>query len=493
MICAHGADTTKAVRGYGIVPAPKSVVMDKGELVFSGRIAAKQPELRPLAVVFSDEFTLLTGKKMSVADGDAMDGDVVLEIDTKLKDETYAIEVQKYASVRGGGYNAVAMGTVTLLQAISVQDSGDKAPHMTLIDEPHAAYRGLLIDLARHGHKLQTLKQLVVMCRWYKIRYLQLHMTDDESFTFSSKTFPNAATAGRHYTLEELQQLETFACDRGVTLVPELETPGHSASLRKALPQLNCTSGGGAMCPGSESTYAVIDTLVGEMCAVFKASPYFHAGCDEVNTSGWSKCDTCKAYMQKHDLENTHELFRHFIGRAHEIVKKHGKLTIVWEGFQRGGKTVIPREILIMPFEGGKYYRPDHLVEDGYTLINTSWQPLYVVSHRPAPIGQWSPEYIYKWNMFRWEHFRQWAPAYDPIQLPSTAPVIGAQMCAWEQPDEVEIPSLRLRLPAMSERLWSSPAVCDFKDFSERLTSTDAALTKLLQVNPHSPALRTTP
>ena len=137
-----------------------------------------------------------------------------------------------------------------------------------------------------------------------------------------------------------------------------------------------------------------------------------------------------------------------------------------------------------MAFEGGKYYRPDHLVEDGYTIINTSWQPLYVVSHRPAPIGQWPLEHIYGWNMFRWEHFRQWAPAFTPIQLPSDAPVRGAQLCAWEQPDEVEIPSIRKRLAAMSERLWNPDANRDFEDFAARLSATDASLTKLLPIFP---------
>jgi hexosaminidase len=179
-------------------------------------------------------------------------------------------------------------------------------------------------------------------------------------------------------------------------------------------------------------------------------------------------------------LKSHEELLRYFIVSVNELVKKQGRKTIVWEGFRREGKLEIPREILVMPFEGGKYYRPDHLVEDGYTLINTSWQPLYVVSHRSAPIGQWPPEHIYKWNMFRWEHFRQWAPAYNPIQLPETAHVIGAQMCAWEQPEEVEIPSLRQRLPAMSERLWSYPASGEFSDFAARLSITDASLTRLL-------------
>ncbi|MCP4375675.1 MAG: family 20 glycosylhydrolase [bacterium] len=478
---AQGGGINKAVRGLHIVPAPKSVNLSKGYLLLGARVVAAQPELRPLAIILADEVSVLTGKKMTVVAGSAKASDILLKIDKTLKGEAYALDVGKMASVRGGNYTAVAMGTVSLLQAISVQKGVVKAPRMTVKDEPSAAYRGLLVDLAREWHKMKTVKQIVVMCRWYKIRHLQLHLTDDQSCVFPSKAYPKAGTPNRHYTLKELHELETFARDRGVTIVPELEAPGHSGALRAAIPQLKCTTGGPAMCPGNKSTYEVLDKLIGEMCAVFQTTPYFHIGCDEVIMRGWSKCTNCKAYMQKHKLENPEELYRHFIVRMNKVVKKYGKRTIVWEGFRRGGKVVIPRDILVMAFEGGKYYRPDLLVKDGYTVINTSWQPLYVVLSRTAPIGQWPVEYIYGWNMFRFEHFCKWAPAFDPIQLTSTAPVIGAMMCSWENPEAREIAGLRKRLAAMSERIWNPDAKREFKDFAARLSVTDTALTKLLK------------
>jgi hexosaminidase len=288
------------------------------------------------------------------------------------------------------------MGTVSLLQALSVQDGVVKIPHMSIHDEPFVAYRGLMVDLARYWHRMETIKQMVVMCRWYKIRYLQLHLTDDQSCVFPSKAYPKAATQNRHYTLKELHELETFARDRGVIIVPELEAPGHSDALRKALPHLNCSSGGGAMCLGKESTYDVLDKLIGEICDVFQSTPYFHIGCDEVERLGWEKCSDCKAYMQKHKLDNSMELYRHFIVRINELVKKHGKKTIVWEGFYKEGKVDIPRDITVMIFEC-LYNMPADLIADGYPVINTAWQPLYVVNKR-----KWSPEKIYGWNMYRY-------------------------------------------------------------------------------------------
>lgn len=159
-----------------------------------------------------------------------------------------------------------------------------------------------------------------------------------------------------------------------------------------------------------------------------------------------------------------------------EIVKKHGKKTIVWEGFHKDGKTEIPRDVTVMVFESLYNIAPD-LIAQGYSVINTSWQPLYVVNQR-----NWSPEYIYGWNMYRWENWWDQSKAFkNPITVPPTKMVLGAQICAWEQPEQAEIPSLRLRLPALSERLWNPDSGRDYKDFADRLTTgLDPMLTKVL-------------
>jgi hexosaminidase len=159
-----------------------------------------------------------------------------------------------------------------------------------------------------------------------------------------------------------------------------------------------------------------------------------------------------------------------------EVVKKHGKKTIVWEGFHKEGKVVIPRDITVMIFEC-LYNLPADLISDGYPVINTAWQPIYVVGNRA-----WSPEYIYGWNMYRWENCWNKSAAYGKgIKVEPTKQVLGAQMCAWEQSDQIEVRSLRERLPAMSERIWNPDATCDFTNFAARLRITDASLTKLLQ------------
>ena len=471
--------------GLALVPWPSAVECTGGRLTLAAdaRIVARSPELTPLADVLAAELKTLTGRRTIVSKAtDTRAGDIVLAIDPELGAEHYRLEVDDRARVSGGSYAGVAEGTVTLLQALATKGDAVDLPEMTLTDSPAASYRGLMLDPARCWHSIETLKQCIVLCRWYKIRFLQLHLTDDQSFTFPSTSYPKLATPERHYSLEQLRELERFARVRAVVILPEFDLPGHSAATVRAMPGLFGAS------PGSGSTinfaredvYDALDTVIGEMLDVFRSTPYFHIGGDECQLRGLDRNPDFQEAFKQLGIGSQDELYRHFLARMDGIVKKHGKRMIVWEGFRRGGKTDVPRDILVMAFEGGKYYRPDLLALDGYTVINTSWQPLYVVTRRPAPIGQWPVEHIYGWNMFRWEHFRKWAPAYEPIQLPQSASVLGAQLCSWENPQETVIPSVRKRLAAMSERIWNPQAARSFDDFTPRMKVTDAGLSALL-------------
>ncbi len=437
------------------------------------RVVAGGAALVPLAKVVAGEVAQLSGLQLTAVQGAAGERDISLVLDAAMPSEAYELNVGASAVVRGGSYAAVAMGTATLLQSLR----GSSLPHMQVQDRPLASYRGLLIDTARRWHTLETLKKLVVLCRWYKINHMQLHLTDDQSFTFPSRAFPSLATPDRHYTLDQIAELVTFARDRGVAILPELEMPGHSAAAVGGLPErVACDPpAGNALCPSHEQTYETMDTLIGEMCQAFPASPYFHIGADEVVKTAWESCTRCKAFMAEHGLESTEELYRHFIVRMNKIVKRHGRKMIVWEGFAKTGKIPIPTDITVMIFEC-HYNLPPDVLAGGYQVINTAWQPLYVVNAR-----NWTPEHIYGWNMYRWEHWYHISPAFEkPIQVQPTDQIIGAQMCAWEQPDELELPSLRHRVPAMAERIWNPQAGRTFADFEARLKDTDAKLDKLL-------------
>ena len=179
--------------------------------------------------------------------------------------------------------------------------------------------------------------------------------------------------------------------------------------------------------------------------------------------------------MSKHNLgEDAHELYRHFLSRLNSIVKKYNKQMCVWEGFSREGSIKMPTDILVFEFETNRYL-PHHLIEDGYSVVNTSWKPLYI-----AKQAKWEPRIIYQWNMWRWENWWPESPSYVPIQTDQSALVVGAQMCVWEQSANADIPSIRKRLPAFLERIWNTTEKIPFDQFMIHLEQTDQILSILI-------------
>ena len=210
-------------------------------------------------------------------------------------------------------------------------------------------------------------------------------------------------------------------------------------------------------------------------------------GADEAKLDLYKNVNEVKSFMNKNKLGNDiHELYRYFIVRINEIVKKYDKQMLVWEGFRKEGKVKIPKDIVVFEFET-LYNHPKSLIEDGYTVVNTSWTPLYAVyggvKNKMAQRAVWSPERIYKWNKWRWEHFSKSVPGYNPIQIEETPQVIGGQMCSWEQSGDAEIPVLRKRLPFFSERVWNDNPSKSFEKIFSTVERTDKILSLITNNN----------
>ena len=468
------------------VPWPKSVETSAGNMILNSktRIVAGDAKLQPLAEVLAEDIHLATGLKLTSTTAPPSPDDIVLQIDPQMKGEAYALNVGKSVEVHGGSHGAVALGTVTLLQALRLDGEKPSFPCLSVTDEPATEFRGLMVDVARRYHSIENLKQMVQLCRLYKIRYLQLHLTDDQSFMFPSRAFPPLATKNQHggktYTIEELKDLVAFADVRGVTIIPEYEVPGHSAAANRALPDLFLIKGTKPYVHHASINFAkdevmqAVATIVGEMCEVFKSSPYFHIGGDEADLAFANQNEDFQAAFKKFNLPNQHQLYRKFVCDMNEIVKKNGKQMIVWEGFgrERNSPVQIPKGIIVMAYEI-RFYMPDQLVKDGYQTVNASWTPLYVVN-RGHP-----PEEIYAWHLRQFKPYGA-KPSDLGVIVPPDARVFGAQMCAWEQPESAELPNERLRLPAMSDRIWNPAAGKSYLDFAQRLAATDQLLDRLV-------------
>lgn len=463
----------------GVLPAPQSVRrLDRRRVALPDtvRCAPGDPALADLIAVVDGELRMLTGRRV-IADSS---GTCRLSIDTTLAREGYRLRTGETIEIAGGSYDAVAMGTVTLLQML--YDDGERwlLPAVEIEDAPESSYRGLLIDVARKWHDVEMLEQLVILARWYKLNYVQLHLTDDQSFTFPTESYPRLPTPGRHYTKAQLRALVEFARVRGVAIVPEIEVPGHAGQMTARMPQTFAIarrdSNPGTINMGREQAYRALDRIIREIAQLFTTSPYIHIGGDEASLDHLADDPQVTRYLRAKKLENVTELYRHFLVRMHEIVQKHGKRTVVWEGFAREGTVEIPRDILVMAWET-IYQLPQDLLAGGYTIVNASWKPLYVVNQR-----KWDPAVIYRWNLYRWENWIPRMPSFTPIQLEPSSMIVGASMSSWDQPQHVTLHSLRPRVPAMSERIWHRDSVAErsFDWFRATYALADSALQRVL-------------
>lgn len=468
--------------GFHLLPQPKSITTTGKALKLSdkSRLYTSNAELVPLINLLQSEIYNITEINIDIGVQPDQSADVVFELDDTLDESEYYIDIEDEIQVSGGSYQALSMAKTTLLQLVSTVQNQLAFPCLKIKDYPDASYRGLMVDLARQWHSTATINKIIDLAAFYKINYLQLHFTDYQSYTLPCTSYPKLSTEDRHYSFEELKELESYSQLRGVTIIPEIDIPGHSSPFVKKYPETfaikDSLENPWIINMGKEEVYEALDDIIGEIAAIFKATPYFHIGGDEAIFHKVNEDPHAQGYMKDYELgADVHELYRHFLVRINDIVKGHNKQMCAWEGFRPDGKVEIPKDIIVFEFETNRYL-PNLLVDDGYTVVNTSWKPLYVVNKK-----KWEPRTIYEWNLWRWENWFPKAPSFTPIQVERSPLIIGAQMCAWEQPDNAEFPGLRKRLPALSERIWNVDEVISYDLFMNRLDTIDSKLTSLVK------------
>lgn len=488
-----------------LVPLPTSVELrskpgnnvNPGQLKLTTRshiVVSK--ELEPLAKVLSDEIFLLSGVRLATeVVGDALrtktrDGDLKLFIldgwvGAAKSSEAYRILVDRSALLAGKNYQGVAAGTVTLLQSLRYANGSLSLPHMWVDDAPAYPYRGALIDLARKYHTIGGIEQVIELCRLYKIRYLQLHLTDDQLFMFPSQRFPQVGRSNSEfarfepgsrphiapYTLEELKGVERFASERGVYLVPEIDLPGHSGRLIADAHDLFGIPGNGSTVNiASRRTVSALTDLLNEVMDVFKSTPYIHLGADEVGLGGLDETADYRQAQSEFGIKSVHDLYCKFVSDMVSVVKKRGKRAIVWEeAFNPDGPYPLAKDALVMVWSQG--HNPNDVVKRGYEVVNATWTPLYIVRDNKRSV-----EFTFPWNPTLFG--REGSTEYTP--LTSSLLLQGAQLCSWEDSEAIEIQSLRERLALVAERLWNPKAGGTLAEFKSRLAHTDGVVDRLV-------------
>lgn len=415
------------------------------------------------------------------------EGGITFTVDASLPTEAYTLTVtESGATVKASDVLGAQNAAVTLIQLMEKAEDGLTLPVGVIEDEPKCTWRTVMIDLARDWHELHVLYEYVDMCRFYKVKYLHFHFTDDQSYTLPSKAFPKLPTEGRHYTEAEIKGLIAYAKARGVQLIPEIDVPGHTTSFAAAYGEIFGTDG--IICL-SEESMAGMATLFRELCELFADSEYIHLGGDEAAIAKWLDCDKCLNAFRNRGVdvdtylateEGKHELtelmYATFIKDICEVILSCGKTPVVWEGFHKSMNHLIPKESVIVSWENFYQTAPE-LLEAGFRVVNGAWKPMYVVT----PVVYWSPEEIYNWNVYTWGAVHPGSPYNkEALRIDPTRQVEGGQLLAWGDQIVAKYPVVaegvreeqRLieeRTPCLSENVWNREKPTDWAEFSSRM------------------------
>lgn len=290
-------------------------------------------------------------------------GDDSLETEGyRLKIGAQAIEMR--AKTQVGFYYAEQ--TLRQLQ----RQNGGKLPLCEIVDAPVFAHRGFMLDCVRHFFPVTDLKRLIEAAARMKLNRFHWHLTDDQGWRIQIDAFPKltqlasmrpcsnfgryreAGPHGGFYTKEEIREIVAFCAERQITVIPEIEMPGHASALLSAYPEFSCdgkpvqvkTRGGvhaDTLCAGKEETYAALESILTEVMELFPGKR-IHLGGDEAPKDHWKACPLCQRKMRQEGLKSEVELQCWFTDRMADFLKSHGREAVVWNDALKGGRPPQP-------------------------------------------------------------------------------------------------------------------------------------------------------
>lgn len=449
-----------------VVPKPKKSLVDHGAKGFQlpqvmTVSATNAPQFLPHLNAFASAIKLMQRpvgelKLLSASElGATRPALAVTKVDS-LPPAHYRIEVDASGiCLEAADLKGLSHATATLLQLLgqaSRRDNGTlqgngTLPAMKIDDGPDSSYRSLMIDLGRNPHHFDSLLETIDLLWFYKVDSLHLHLTDDQHFAFPSRAFPKLQSSNALISRSQFEQLESYASARGVTLIPELEVPGHCGILCRAYPEVfgkNSTE-----VASLESSRVAIKVLLDEMIELFPASSFVHIGGDEA-------------------FGVPEELQRELINELHHHLKSRGKKTLVWEGPALGrGDNKVNAEVIHINWRTINF-PADQMLDAGYEVVNAAWDPLYIVDHYPRNnFTMASPQHIYETlDRFRFKHFNPNIKTFaQPINVQPTDRVIGFCMPWWEGREQNYFPMVTPRLIPLAEVAWNEGPrnVADFR------------------------------
>jgi hexosaminidase len=489
------------IKEQGIIPQPYKVQKGVGVFKFSGTTGIELEEgIDQHNLDFFEQYLMSVSGSVSSVNNVAVIPDIDINIDSTRvpQKEGYQLLIKpKHITIHGHDEVGVFYALQSLAQLIHVANGKASVPVCTIEDYPRFAYRGMHLDVSRHFFTVQTIKKWIDLLALYKINTFHWHLTDDQGWRIEIKKYPllqsisayrdetiighkrdsphqfDGKRYGGYYTQDEVKDVVKYAMQRHISIIPEIEMPGHALAALAAYPQLGCTGGpyktatywgifDDVYCAGNEETFTFLQNVLDEVLPLFP-SKYIHIGGDECPKTKWKTCPKCQQRIKDEHLKDEHQLQSYFIGRMEKYLNSKGRQIIGWDEILEGGLTPGATVMSWTGEEGGiaaaKQHHDAIMTPEKYVYLDY-FQSLYPAE--PIAGGGYTPlSKVYN---------------YEPITKELTGDeakyIKGVQANAWSEYMASETQAERQLFPrmlALAEVAWTDKANKNYNGFLKRL------------------------
>ncbi len=485
---------------FTIIPTPMSGIKEKGYFYLNQKTVIAAPKMfMSDATLLSEMIQKIYGLKLKVYDEATKINFVRLKFSKKISPESYSLIVKPSNIEIEGGENGLFYGIQTLLQLIKY-DSLHRitVPCSQIIDEPRFGWRGMHLDVSRHFFPKEFIKKYIDYLARYKMNVFHWHLTDDQGWRIEIKKYPlltsigawrkgtlighssgekyvsDSISYGGFYSQEDIREIVNYAKARRITVVPEIEMPGHAIAAIASYPYLSCTGKQtdveqtwgvfeNVFCT-KDSVFNFIEDVLSEVMTLFP-STYIHVGGDECPKVEWKKCATCQKNIKDLNLKDEYELQSYFIRRIEKFLNSHHRKLIGWDEILQGG---LPSTASVMSWQGVE--GGIAAAKQGNCVVMTPVSHCYLdyyqgdPTNEPLAIGGYTPlEKVYSYE-----------PIPSGLSPNQQKYILGAQGNLWTEyiQSEKQVEYMIFpRMCALSEVVWSPLKHRDYPNFRKRLLS----------------------
>jgi len=492
-----------------IVPEPVSISLERGHFSITPKSIIitniDDGELNNIANHLNRHISdLYNFTPLAITNGEkGQKGSIFLKLDKEcgIQPEGYRLSVSKdRIEICAASPNGLHYGLQTLYQLMPAKKKGFsriKVKSAEITDYPRFEWRGLHLDVSRHFMPKEFVLRYLDYMAMHKMNKFHLHLTDDQGWRIEIKRYPlltkigsvrNETLIGRYskendkydktphggfYTQEDIKEIVKYAAERYITVIPEIEMPGHALAALSAYPELGCTGGpyksatkwgvfDDVMCAGKEGTFEFLQGVLEEVMNLFP-SGYIHIGGDECPKTRWHECPLCQKRMKEEGLKDEHQLQSYFVQRMERFINSKGRKLIGWDEILEGGLAPNAAVMSWRGEEGGiEAARQNHYVV--MTPVSHCYLDYYQGDSKTEPlaIGGFTPlEKIYGYE-----------PVPAALNGESAKYIMGAQGNVWTEymatTQYVEY-MVYPRAAALSEVLWSPKQTRDYSSFKMRM------------------------